>query len=131
MYLARNILLIKAVVIILFHSLIPHRHHGEMTFEEHKITHEKATDIIDYLGLAFHEDSNNKFENYNPVEQNSLRKIDPNGFNFLISTSFAKDKSIFEGERPSFRTRSRKLFIDRTTILANGLRAPPNHDYYS
>ena len=83
-----------------------------MTFTEHKITHENATNIIDYLGLVFHEDLNNKLDYYHPTELTSIRKIESDGFNFLINASFSEDRSVFAGEGSFFRARSGKLFID-------------------
>jgi len=41
---------------IILHTVIPHKHHEEMTISEHIKLHKKAGNPIDYLGLAFHTD---------------------------------------------------------------------------
>ncbi|MDH5604544.1 MAG: hypothetical protein OEY51_11415 [Cyclobacteriaceae bacterium] len=52
----KNILLVNFLAVVLLHALVSHRHHGEMTVGEHTSAHRKATRLIDYIGLSFHEE---------------------------------------------------------------------------
>ncbi|MFI0430132.1 hypothetical protein [Mariniflexile sp. HMF6888] len=126
----RNILFFNVVVIIVFHALIPHKHHGEMTEEEHNMTHKNATGIIDIIGLAFHQGSSNNLDNYIISEQHSLNKVDFNGL-VVFAGIFSIDFKLFPtNERPT--TTIRPDIISNTYIInSNGLRAPPSFDSYS
>jgi hypothetical protein len=124
MFLVKKVLFIQIVGIILFHSLIPHRHHEEMTNVEHNIAHENANDLIDYLGLIFHEGPNDTLKNYTISEISSQNNVNfPANMNFDNIEILPAKVCLYFGDQPQ------KLFSCLKT-LSNGLRAPPVHDYY-
>lgn len=130
MQIINNILIFKAVGILLLHTLIPHGHHFEMAYEEHIKVHENADDIIDFLGLGFQQDSTNQLENFTPHGQNLLKQIDFIDFNFLTSVLFVKDESTLRSGGLYFKTQPQNLF--NTFLLpSNSLRAPPDSDFYA
>lgn len=45
-----------AVLILLIHSIIPHRHHAELSDAEHQKEHIEASSLFDFLALSFHFD---------------------------------------------------------------------------
>jgi hypothetical protein len=101
-----------------------------MTFIDHEKTHENADNLFDYLGLAFHQGGDYSLENFISEEPTHLRHIDFQGFNFLASPLFTENGILFIPINPSFKTlhqNSPAEFI----LRANGLRAPPNCDFYS
>lgn len=53
----KNILLILAAIIVLFHNIMPHEHHSQMDDAEDSIEHKEANSLLDYLQLAFHFDT--------------------------------------------------------------------------
>lgn len=59
MKLVKYTILISTVGVILLYILIPHKHHGEITFEEHNIVHQKANEIIELISLVLHEGTSN------------------------------------------------------------------------
>jgi hypothetical protein len=125
MFQIRNIFLINAVAILLLHSLTPHRHHEEMTYEEHKKAHQNANSIIDYLGIAFHQETNYNLENYFLEGTNYFKEVDSKGFNFPINATFPKVEILITKTISFYRSLPGKSLI-KFIILANGLRAPPN-----
>ncbi len=44
------------IAFIILHTVIPHKHHEEMTINEHITLHKNANNLFDYLSLAFHTD---------------------------------------------------------------------------
>ena len=129
MYLIRNILLINVVAILLLHSLTPHRHHEEMTYVEHKKAHENMDSIIDYLGLAFHQDASSNLENFFLEKTNYFKEFDSKYFNFPINFTSPKVEILYTKIKPLFRKLPEKSLI-KFIVLANGLRAPPNYGFY-
>lgn len=125
MYQIRNVFLINAVAIFLLHSLTPHRHHEEMTYVEHKKAHENANSIIDYLGLAFHQDSNSNLKNFILEETNYFKEFDSKDFNFPINSTIPKVE-ILSTKIISFLSRDPEKSLIKFIVLTNGLRAPPN-----
>ena len=114
---------------ILLHAIIPHKHHIEMTWEEHIYAHEYADDLIDFLGLGFHQDSNKNLENYSYTEQILLKKIYFVDFNSL--TGFFNLEGNIVDVRKNLHTQAQltNLSID-FILLSNGLRAPPDSGFY-
>lgn len=45
-----------ATSIVLLHSIIPHKHHSEITLSEDLQQHQSVDKLIDYVALAFHLD---------------------------------------------------------------------------
>ena len=56
----RMFALFSALLIVFLHSFIPHKHHSEFSFTEHEKTHQEASDLLDFLSLAFHVDYGEK-----------------------------------------------------------------------
>ena len=116
----RDILLVHILVIVMSHLAVPHLHHGEMTSNEHQLSHEEANSIIDYLSLAFQQDSYNTLENY--VYSNSF----PEKCKFYALPTYAELK--FSGRRliPEEKVRFFNTpFRSSVELLPSGLRAPP------
>jgi hypothetical protein len=130
MYRVRNILLLNVVVIIFLHSLVSHRHHGEMTFIDHKKTHENADNIFDYLGLAFQQGEDYSLENFISEESARLKCLDSQSFYFLANPLFAENGILFIPINTTFKTFHQNSLAE-FIIRANGLRAPPNYGFYS
>ena len=129
MHSIRIIALLFATGIILLHSFIPHRHIEEMTDVEHLSKHERANDLIDLLGLAFHEGTGDVLAQYIRSEQRISKKINVGWLGVLVN-------ALHHVELPSsfvcgsFRLPSQIIF-EQKKILPNGLRAPPGHDHYA
>ncbi len=129
MDLIKNILLINVVVIIFLHSLVPHMHHMEMTFVDHKKAHENANDILDYLGLVFHEGVNYNLENFVSEESGRFKNFDSRDLNLLVNSCYTKNDILYSHENPFLRTLHQNSLTEFIK-LSNGLRAPPNFDFY-
>jgi len=126
----RKILFFNVVVVMVLHTLIPHKHHGEMTDEEHNITHNKANEIIDIIRLAFHQGSSNNLDYYTLSEPLSLSKIDFNGLDFFAGVIPIDFKLLPKNESPT-STISPYVIINPFIFHSNSLRGPPNKDFYS
>ncbi len=99
-----------------------------MTYQEHKVIHENADDIIDYLGLTFHHDPNYSLKNYTPIGQSHPKDLNFNGFNFLANACFAKGEFINKDKNQYQATRFENTF-NGFIVLENGLRAPPRYGF--
>ena len=126
----RKILLFNVVVVIILHALISHKHHGEMTDEEHNITHNNANGIIDIIGLGFHHGSSNNLDNYIISEQNSLNKLDFNELDFFAGI-FSIDFKLFPANESPTATIRPYIIFNVFIINSHGLRGPPCFDSYS
>ncbi len=117
----RKILFISVTLLILLHTLIPHRHHSEMSYTEDIIAHNKADDIFDFLSLAFHQDSSvyiiNSVSNEYFIEKNQLDL-----FTFLNTPIFTRSY-FYSKKTPIFHNSNLKKTT--LTVALNGLRAPP------
>ena len=125
----RNILLINIVAILLLHSIIPHRHHEEMTCAEHAKAHENTKDVIGYLRLAFHEATNYNLENALFQKTDYAKNFDSLRIDFQVNFGFTKSEILYTQINPFFRTLPQKSHLE-FFILANGLRAPPTDGFY-
>jgi len=121
---------IQVVVMVLLHSVMPHKHQVEMTYEEHSIAHKTAADYIDYIALAFHQGTANDLENYlitKKETQQETQVLDFHSFGipiFNINTSFITTETRSLNNQSNHRKNSFRL-------LPYGLRAPPKFDYYT
>lgn len=125
MFIVRSFLSFNAVVIILLHSTIPHRHHIEMTYAEDDFAHQGADNVIEYLSLAFHQNYTNNIEHYVLQKLKSFR-----GFYFADLNSFSKvsfSKAQWFNLRSCLYFRIQSNWTQKGFVLiSNGLRAPPN-----
>ena len=114
---------------IFCHLIIPHVHHGEITYEEHTISHEEAKSVIDYIRLAFHQNSNSSFDNYTFSENSQLINSHFNNPDILANSTFTK-KDVFS--RVTILYFSFQFQIGKSPIpISYTLRGPPAFDYYS
>ena len=70
----KKILALNIFLFIILHSIIPHKHHNEMSCEENFNIHSNANDIIDYLSLIFHTTSGTNFETYFSKNSSHINK---------------------------------------------------------
>ena len=125
----RKITLLLAFGIVMLHAVIPHLHHGEMMSEEHEALHTNACNVVDYLSIGFHSSSSyldNFLPNHYSNKPHSADKtlVSHGGFGINFDAPvFLANELYFPNHKLSFTCR--KLFT------ANGLRAPPIHEYYS
>lgn len=122
-----KILFLNVAAVIFLHASLSHRHHGEMTYEEHTALHNKADDIIDYLKLEFHKSLTDDLENFILTEQYSLKQIYFHGNRSLTNTSFKTHNSNNQTDFLYSSKESHCLFS--ISILSNGMRAPPIYNY--
>ena len=120
----RNILLAQVVGIIILHSLIPHQHHGEMTFEEHDASHETAKDIADSFGLIFQNGFNYNFKYFIHTNEISLEKTGPNELTFLTGIILPNWED-FSPSPGQYLVSINQIVFTVLFPPANGLRAPP------
>lgn len=128
MYQIRSILFIKVILVLLFHSITPHKHHEELTFLEHELDHENANGIIEYLGIAFHQDLSPNFEYFYLENSSNFNKKDNISFNGPVHLSFIEIKII------SFKLNAQSEMGSINPVieyieLTNGLRAPPRYGF--
>jgi hypothetical protein len=110
--------------IFLLHSLIPHQHHGDMTVTEHKLAHEYANNVIDYLGLFFHEGSTNNTEAIVLVKEIIKKKVESNKGVYFANFNISK-KELFPKHFPNPTQLNTSIFWNSFQIKSRGLRAPP------
>ncbi len=109
---------------ITLHSIIPHHHHNEITFEQHMAEHEAADSFIDILALLFHfEGGDEIFESLMKVNsQISVLLVGVAVCTCLIHTIrlFLLDKD--SSWNSFYLVPTQPLFI----LSGKGLRAPPS-----
>ena len=120
----QNILLLKIAAVILLHSLIPHRHHREMSTTEHKTAHINADDLIDYLSLAFHSNFFGDFENYIAAERLSPNRTIAGASRFAAGYAASAKKSSSEAERLFEAVKA--FDFKRADFRSKRMRAPPS-----
>lgn len=108
---------------ITLHSIIPHHHHNEISFEQHLAEHEAAESLVDILALLFH------FEGGDEIFE-SLMKVNSHIFTFLVAVAVCTClihaiKWFLQDDNSSWNTfylvPTQPLFI----LNGTGLRAPP------
>jgi hypothetical protein len=58
---------------VLIHNTLPHQHHSEMEDMEHSIEHQAASNVLEYLQLAFHLDmGGDHLENFEKTTEVTL-----------------------------------------------------------
>ncbi len=94
-----------------------------MTFEENFVAHNKAKDIIDYLGLAFHITSSANLENYILTNIFYDKNIQKNikGKYTLTLISYNKDLPLLH------LTLQLHVLTSAKTTTSIYLRAPPDY----
>ncbi len=126
----QNIVFITVVIVILLHSMILHKHHGEMSFREHQLAHQKANTLFKVIGLAFHEGPSTNLDNYVLTEKTLINKTDIHQFSPCIYATLDNLKwlSILESKEQSLY----KFSLTKSVHLQpHGLRGPPDHDFYA
>lgn len=123
----KNILFFLVAVITLLHTFTPHRHHVEMTYEEHYSTHKNAKGIIDFISLAFQNGSIDTSQYFIFLEQDYLNKIKLKNLDLLKDSHFIQDDlslNLFQKIQPLTLCKSLNILFYR-------LRAPPNYSYFT
>lgn len=126
----RNILFFNTAAIIVLHTLIPHKHHGEMTFKEHTLTHSNAIGIFDTIRLAFHQDTSNDLNNFTLSEQLYLKTNLCNAFDCFHAICFKSGEPFLTKRKPTTTV----LFSIKPKDFLRGskkLRGPPQLDFCS
>ena len=97
-----------AVSFLMLHTLLPHRHHSDLSSVEHIVEHESANSLMDYLKLALHLDQGKgHLENYKVVDGNQY-------FFLLIQTDLTS--FIFQ---PNFEESDKLHFPFKNEALPN------------
>jgi len=130
MRIVRNILFLNVVIVILLHAVIPHKHHGEMTFDEHQLTHQNANTVFKIIGLVFQEGASTSLDNYVLAEQ-----IVPNKTDITLTSPFAYS-TLETMEWPiQIGTKAETVYNVNPpkplNLQPHGLRGPPCHDFYA
>ncbi|PCH52853.1 MAG: hypothetical protein COC22_03485 [Flavobacteriaceae bacterium] len=121
----KQILFRSALVIIVLHTLIPHRHYDEMSKVEHAQLHQNNDDILDLLMLFFHESNDESIDNLVVAEFDVKENFDDTVVSniFLSSSNFPFfDTSYFIKELII----STSNFSNISFVELNGLRGPPS-----
>lgn len=121
----RIITVFSALLIVLLHSFIPHKHHSEFSFTEHESVHQEASNIIDFLSLAFHVDHGEKHLEEFTVAGADVHSIDTE---FQIPVAF--DQSFISGT-PVFNEKqvgftSEPSVSNLLLTCEHSLRGPPS-----
>jgi len=124
MLIVRNIFLGLVVNMVLFHAVVPHKHHDQMQDGENIVVHENADTIIDFLALGFHlNPDRGHLENYYPSNaQPSEDRDTPFPFLTFIPENFFSTVSIQSQE--FFPAETSELF-NNSILSAYMLRGPP------
>jgi hypothetical protein len=123
----RNTLFFHVAVIALLHIFIPHRHHGEMTYDEHWSTHKNAKGIIGFISLAFQNGSSDTSQYFIFSEQDFQNKIKFKNLDLLRDYDFTQgDLSL----NLFLKILPHKLYRN-LNILFYRLRGPPNYGYFT
>lgn len=123
----RNILFFHVVVILILHTLIPHKHHSEMTYQEHYSSHTNAKGIFGFISLVFQNGSTDTLPYFIFSEQNYLNKFEFENLDLLKNSDFIQDKlsiNLFLIFQPQILYKSLNILICR-------LRGPPNYIYFT
>lgn len=126
----RYIMFLEAVIVILLHALIPHVHHGEITFEAHVKAHAKAHTIFEILELKFHKHLSVDLTNYTLAQSVALKKVPINkgvpSYSFTNQYSTQVLKLYFHTWTFRYIALSKELHLE-----SSGLRGPPADNYIS
>ncbi len=108
--------------VLLLHVFIRHQHHGEMSLSEHKQAHVQARDVLDHIGLAFHQDPLRNLDHILPEEE-----VLP-----LVKHHVYPEKNASgrKESRAKVRITAHSFWASVSVIYSsishnNGLRAPP------
>ncbi|MCF8257465.1 MAG: hypothetical protein K9J06_07935 [Flavobacteriales bacterium] len=123
-------LAILAMLMVIAHACVPHRHHQEMSRPQHWAAHQFATGLLGQMETGFHHDAGNDLDSYRTVpEQTHRQKPQQPGKewqgcvpNQLLTVHVRR--SAFNDSYPA-------SWIGRQQFHAIGLRAPPTHPYLS
>lgn len=115
---------------ILLHTVIPHRHHVDMTFDEDVKAHEIASDFIDFFRLGFHQSFNKELEHSIFIISVFPKKIYAADQLSQAGTIRIICQPLVKLVRSYFTNPSITLFKTFLSI-SNALRAPPGSDYYA
>lgn len=126
----RKIFFISAVGVLLLHLLIPHKHHQEMTYEEHNGSHENAKGIIGLLGLTFHQGLSSYSDNFTFSEIIILQKTSSLGPHLSLSAFFEHLK-FSEINVQSISIKETSIISYDFIALTKKQRGPPSMLFYS
>ncbi|MCB0707380.1 MAG: hypothetical protein KDC34_18815 [Saprospiraceae bacterium] len=124
MHQLKNILLFLAAGIQLLHALVPHRHQETMTAVEHQALHEQADDLIDYIGLAFHQLVSDQVVLFNSDFSEQFKELRSSSDIYPANLWAASDYRLSKQSQKPFGTPFQTAIIT-PGLLINGLRAPP------
>ena len=110
------------------HELIPHRHHEELSANEHEKEHQEAKDVIDFFSLVFHQNLGNHHLQEVIVAQpkdysNAHQSINKANLSELILNSFSSKPLAFLEDAMGFETEND--FLNSIFYQNNPLRRGP------
>lgn len=114
----------SALLIVLLHSFIPHKHHSDLSSFENEQIHAEATGILDYLSLAFHFDTGGEqLEEYTVADSDVDEGLQLMEFIPVAVVNFNPVLPI-EEERVKFKNKHDDN-QGRLAVQKNSLRGPP------
>lgn len=121
----KQVLFKSALVVILLHTLISHKHYDEMSEIEHSVLHQNSDDLLDLLVLFFHESNDDSIDDL-VFAQFDVKHF----FKYSIASSAllsSLDSIYFDPSNClKILNKSTSIFISTSFVKLNGLRGPPS-----
>ena len=121
----KYILFRTVLVIIIFHTIIPHPHSGELTEEKHLEFHKNSKSLIGILRLAFHESNDENLDNLIFAQYESVEKIDLKHKDLKVSIFDDASSIVGKRARGKIIKWNTNNFNNVLFVKLNGLRGPP------
>lgn len=121
----KQVLFKSALVVILLHTLISHKHYDEMSEIEHSVLHQNNDDILDLLVLFFHESNDESIDNL-VFAQFKIKEFLKDS---IASSALLSSLDSFDFEISNFKeilNKSTSIFFSTFFVKLNGLRGPPS-----
>ena len=121
----KYILFRTVLVIIIFHTIIPHPHSDELTEEKHLEFHKNSKSLIGILRLAFHESNDENLDNLIFAQYESVEKIDLKHKDLKVSIFDDASSIVGKRARGKIIKWNTNNFNNVLFVKLNGLRGPP------
>lgn len=116
-----RISVLLAGALLMFHTVVAHQHHTELSQKEHIVQHQSAVSLFDYIELALHLDQGEgHLENYQTANELQFIPVAVSS----DAPSFTFNRSVEESLEVSFPT-TQDTLPERYYISYLRFRGPP------
>ena len=118
----KHIVFRSILIVVLLHTLIPHRHYDEMSEVEHFELHQNNNSIVGLLEIFFHENNDESLDNLLFAQFNTKESLQ---HHITSSPLFTILLDFFDEEKLKLSTRNTESSLTILFVKLNGLRGPP------